>query len=102
MVRLTDSHSTFNPDPIVRAEIQHQIRPFDPGMVTIYLSIDFPLIRVHSSTFIDDIFELDGHALYSFASSDLNEMAAFIGVKAGQYFASLREPVPSNVTLGDN
>lgn len=87
----------------MRAEVGHFIYPFDPGVVTTSMTLSEidPVIYVTCSTFTDDAFIMDGRELYS-VGNDLNEMAAFIGVRAGHHFASLREPVPSNVILGDN
>lgn len=92
----------FNPDPIIRAEVAASIDPFNPGGVfmEIATTID-PVIRVHSTTFTDDLFVMDGRELYLI--SDLRDMAVFVGVRAGQYFRSrMDETPPSNVELGEN
>ena len=103
MGNLADQHS-FNPDPIVRAQVQHAIFPFNPGLVTLWMHVDTldPIIKISSSTFTDDVFVLDGRELYYVPNSAPAFLAEFVGFRAGEFFASLREPVPSNVVLGEN
>jgi hypothetical protein len=101
-----DNEPRFNPNPIVRREVAHFIRPFNPGAVFVEISSSVvlrdPVIHVSSSTFTDDIFVMDGRELY-LMRNDINELAAYVGVRAGQYFVSrMDEPVPDNVHLGEN